>query len=107
MLGRGLSHGGLAAANGGEVKVNLEPRPSSEYQIVWTIPDNCGTDGIIGVHYFSQMTWPVGFFVFFQLPKHVHNHLVQSLYQPISLWVVGCRPQSLCQGSYTFPQSHY
>ena len=27
-------------------------------------------------------------FVFFQLLNHVHNHLVQSLYQPISLGVV-------------------
>ena len=35
------------------------------------------------------MRWPVGFFVFSQLPDHAHNHLVQSLYQPISLGVVG------------------
>ena len=40
------------------------------------------------------MRWPVGFFVFSQLPDHVHNHLVQSLYQPISLGVVGCGLQS-------------
>ena len=30
-----------------------------------------------------------------QLPNHVHNCLVQSLYQPIHLGVVGCSPQSL------------
>ena len=54
-LGRGLSHGGLAAANGGEVKVNQEPRPSSKHQIVWTVPSNCRMGGIIGMHYFSQM----------------------------------------------------
>ena len=46
------------------------------------------------MHYFSQMRWSVSFFVFFQLPDHAHNHLVQSPYQPISLWVVGCGPQS-------------
>ena len=34
-------------------------------------------------------------FVFSQIPNHVHNHLVQSLYQPISLGVVGHSPQSL------------
>ena len=28
-------------------------------------------------------------FIFSQLPNHVHNHLVQSLYQPICLGVVG------------------
>ena len=28
-------------------------------------------------------------FVFSQLPDHAHNHLVQSLYQPVSLGVVG------------------
>ena len=33
-------------------------------------------------------------FVFSQPPDHVHNHLVQSLYQPISLGVVGHSPQS-------------
>ena len=38
--------------------------------------------------YFSQMGWPVGFFVFFQLPDHAHNCLVQSLYQPVCLGVV-------------------
>ena len=40
------------------------------------------------------MKWLVGFFVFSQLPDHVHNHLVQSLYQPVSLKVVGHGPQS-------------
>ena len=53
---------GLIAANGGEDKVNWEPRPSSEHQIVWTVPSNCGLDGIIGMCYFSQMRWPVSFF---------------------------------------------
>ena len=93
--GRGLSHGGLIAANGGEDKVNWEPRPSSKHQIMWTIPGNCRSGGIIGMHYFSQMRWPVNFLVFSQLPNHVHNHLVQSLYQPICLGVVGHSLQSL------------
>ena len=47
------------------------------------------------MHYFSQMRWPVSFLVFSQLPNHVHNCLVQSLYQPVSLGVVGCSLQSL------------
>ena len=75
-LGRGLSHGGLIAANGGEDKVDWEPRLSSEHQLVWTVPGNCRLGGIIGVHYFSQIRWPVGFFVLSQLPNHAHNHLV-------------------------------
>ena len=41
------------------------------------------------MHYFSQMRWPVSFLIFSQLPNHVYNHLVQSLYQAIGLWVVG------------------
>ena len=89
MLGRGLSHGSLIAAKGGEDKVNQEPRPTSKHQVVWTVPGNCRSGGIIGVCYFSQMRWPVGLFVFSQLPNHVHNHLVWSLYQPVSLGVVG------------------
>ena len=40
-LSRGLSHGDLIAANGGEDKVNWEPRPSYKHQIVWTVPGNC------------------------------------------------------------------
>ena len=94
MLGRGLSRGGLIAANSGEDKADWEPRPTSEHQIVWTVPGNCGLGGIIGVCYFSQMRWPVSFFDFYQLPNPVHNHLVQSLYQPVSLGVVGCGLQS-------------
>ena len=46
------------------------------------------------MHYFSQMRWPVGFFFFSQLPNHEHNHLVWSLYQPVSLGVVGHSLQS-------------
>ena len=62
---------------------------------MWTVPGNCRSGGIIGMCYFSQMRWPVGFLVFSQLPNHMHNHLVQSLYQPIHLVVVGHSPQSL------------
>ena len=94
MLGGGLSYGGLIVANGGEDKVNQEPRPMSEHQGGWTVSGNCRSGDIIGVCYFSQMRWPVGFFVFSQLPDHVHNCLVQSLYQPISLGVVGHGLQS-------------
>ena len=94
MLGRGLSHGGLIAANGGEDKVDWEPRPMSKHQVVWTIPSNCRLGGIIDICYFSQMRWPVRFFVFSQLPDHAHNCLVQSLYQPVSLEVVGYGLQS-------------
>ena len=94
MLGRDLSHGGLIAANSGEDKVDWEPRPMSKHQVVWHVPGNCGLGGIISVHYFSQMRWTVSFFVFSQLPNHVHNHLVQSLYQPVYLGVVGHGPQS-------------
>ena len=71
-----LSHGGLIAANGEEDKVNWEPRPTSKHQVVWTVPGNCRLGGIIGVHYFSQVRWPVSFFVLSQFPDHVHNHLV-------------------------------
>ena len=91
---RGLSHGGLIAANSGEDEVNSEPRPSSKHQIVWTLPSNCRLGGIIGVYYFSQMRWLVSFLFFSQLPNHGHNCLVPSLYQPISLGVVGCGLQS-------------
>ena len=94
MLSRGLSCGGLIAANGREDKVDQEPRPLSKHQIVWTVLSNCRLGGIIGVCYFSQMRWPVGFFVFFQLPNHAHNHLVQSLYQQVCLGVVGHGLQS-------------
>ena len=76
MLGGGLSCGGLIAANGGEDKVDREPRPTSKHQIVWTVPGNCRSGGIIDMHYFSQMRWPDSFLVFSQLPDHVHNHLV-------------------------------
>ena len=89
-----MSHGGLIAANSGEDKVDWEPRPMFKHQVVWTVPGNCRLGGIIGVCYFSQMRWPVGCFVFSQLPDHAHNHLVQSLYQPVSLGVVGHGLQS-------------
>ena len=86
--------GGSLLTTVGEDKFDQEPRPSSEHQIVWTVLSNWGLGGIVGVHYFSQMKWPVSFFVSYQLPNHAHNHMMQSLYQPIHLGVVGCGPQS-------------
>ena len=52
---RGLSYGGLIAAIGGEDEVNQEPRLSLKHQIMWTVPSNWRSDGIIGMCYFSQM----------------------------------------------------
>ena len=95
MFGGGLSCGGLCAPKGGEVKVNWEPRPSSKHEIMWTIPGHGRAGGIVDMHYLSQVSWPVGLFVFAQLPDHSHYGLVQSLHQPISLWVVRCGVQFL------------
>ena len=53
-----------------------------------TIPGHGGAGGIVGMHYLSQVSLPVSFFVFAQLPDHSHYSLVQSLHQPISLQVV-------------------
>ena len=52
---------GPHCCQGGEDKVNWEPRPTSKHQVVWTVPGNCRSGGIIGMCYFSQMRWPVGF----------------------------------------------
>ena len=60
-----------------------------------TISGHSRVSGIVGVHYFSQVSQRIGFFVFAQLPNHSHYSLVQSLHQPISLWVVGCGLQLL------------
>ena len=53
-----------------------------------TIPGHSGVGGIEGMQYLSQMSWPVGLFVFTQLPDNSHYGLVWSLHQPISLQVV-------------------
>ena len=81
--------GALLLPKVGKKKLDQEPRPTSKHQVVWTIPCYCGMGGIIGMCYFSQMRWPVGFLIFSQLPDHAYNHLVCSLYKAISLWVVG------------------
>ena len=52
------------------------------------IPGHDGVGGIVGVHYLSQVSWPVSLFVFTRLSNHSHYGLVPSLHQPISLWVV-------------------
>ena len=78
-----------------EVKVDWEPWPAPTHQIAWAVPHDCGLGGVTGMHYFSQMTWPVGFFIFFQLPNHLHDSLMGPLYQPIHLGVIGCGSQLL------------
>ena len=92
----------------GEDKVNQESRPLSKHQIVWTIPGNCRSGGIIDMFYFSQIRWPVSFFIFSQLLDHVHNHLVQSLYQLISLGMVQHGLQLFnAKDPCTVPQFYY
>ena len=56
MLGGGASPGDLCTPKGGEVKVDQEPWPVSKHEIMWTIPHHGGSGGIVGVHYFSQMS---------------------------------------------------
>ena len=55
---------------------------------MWTIPHHGRLGGIVGMYYFSQMSWPVGLFVFSQIPNHLHNCLMRPLHQPIHLGVV-------------------
>ena len=55
---------------------------------MWAVPHHGRSGGIVGMHYFSQMSWPVSLFVFSQLPNHLHNGLMRPLHQPIHLGVV-------------------
>ena len=55
---------------------------------MWTIHHHSRSGGIIGMHYFSQMSRPVSLFVVTKLPDHLHNSLMWSLHQPIHLGVV-------------------
>ena len=70
---------------------------------MFTIPCHSRSGGIVGMHYFSQMSWPVGLFFFSQLPNHLHNGLMWSLYQPICLWVVWHGPRFLHTKEPTHP----
>ena len=55
---------------------------------MWTVPHNGRSGGIVGLHYFCQVSWPVGLFIFFQLPNHSHYGLMWFLHWPVCLWVV-------------------
>ena len=95
MLGRStLTWAPLCSLRWGN-KCQLEALACAKHQIVWAIPSHCRLGGIIGVHYFHQMTWLVGFFIFSQLPNHPHDSLMGPLYQPIHLGVIGHGSQLL------------
>ena len=69
---------------------------------MWTVPPHSTLGGIVGIHYLSQVSWPVGLFVLSQLPDHSHYGLVWPLHQPISLGVVrhgsySCHAEDLAQ----------
>ena len=68
---------------------------------MWAVPHHGRSGGIIGMHYFSQMTWPIGFFTFSQVPNHAHDSLMRPLYQPICLQVVGHGLQLLHDDEFT------
>ena len=59
-----------------------------KHQIVWAVLHHCRLGGVVGLHYYSQMTWPVRFFIFSQLPNHLHDILMGLLHQPIHLGVI-------------------
>ena len=73
----------------GEITVDWKPWLVHKHQIVWVIPCHSGLGGIIGMHYFGQMAQPVGFFIFSQLPNHLHDSLMGPLHQPFHLGVMG------------------
>ena len=68
---------------------------------MWTVPHHSRLGGIVGLHYFSQLSWPVSLFVFYQFPDHLHYGLLPSLQQPICLWMVQCHPQFLHAEEHT------
>ena len=72
---------------------------------MWNIPHHSRSGGIVGVHYFSQMSWPVSLFVFSQLPSHPHNGLMRPLQQLIHLVVVRHGSQLLHAEEFTYPVS--
>ena len=72
-----------------------------KHQIVWAVPHHGRSAGIIGMPYFSQVTWPVSFFVISQPPDHTHNSLMGPLYQTICLGVVGHGTQLLHAKEFT------
>ena len=59
----------------------------------------------IGWHYRQALFQPDDlasqFFIFSQLPNHLHNSLIRPLYQPIHLGVVGCGLQLLHAKEFT------
>ena len=55
---------------------------------MWDVPHHCRLSGIVGMHYFSQVSWPVSFFIFSQLPNHPQNGLMRPFHQPICLGVI-------------------
>ena len=59
------------------------------------MPHHSRSGDIVGMHYFNQISWPVGLFVFSQLSDHLHSGLMWSLHQPVHLWVVQHGPQFL------------
>ena len=60
---------------------------------MWTIPCHGRSGGIVGMHYFSQVSWPVSLSIFSLLPNHLHNGWMWPLHQPIHLGVVRHSPQ--------------
>ena len=68
---------------------------------MWTIPHHGRLGSIVGMHYFSKMSWLVNLFLFSQLPDHLHNGLMRPLHQPIHLGVVRCGSQLLHAEEFT------
>ena len=69
---------------------------------MWAVTHHGGLVSIVGMDYLSQVTWPVSFFIFSQLPNHLHNGLMRPLHQPICLGLIRHGLQLLHAKKFTY-----
>ena len=74
--------------NSGQIKVDGQVWSLPKHQVMWAVPGDGQSHGVVSMHQLWEMLRPVCILIFTQFPSHLHQHLMGLLHLSIGLGVV-------------------
>ena len=78
----------FCAHNSRETKVNWQLQSSAKHQVMWAVPSDGQSHGVVSMPQLWEILRPVCLMIFTQFPNHPHQHLMDLLHLSIGLGVV-------------------
>ena len=87
----------FCAHNCGEIKVHGQAQSLPKHQVMWAVPGDGQSHGVVSMHQLWEMLRLVCLPILAQFPNHLHQHLMDFFHLPIGLGVVrqsSCLPNA-------------